>query len=128
LDGIALLGAAVIAYLQEIANGRRFTEERRQAARIALSEAFHATEGYYASLDAGADKDPAAHHRIADLWEQAAISIEPFNRSIADRLGLKSRYWQQGATWTDPQIAAAKIQLDAVRRDARFTLIRRNGA
>jgi len=128
MEGIAFLGAAVIAYLQEIANGKRFTEDRRQSARIALSEAFHATEGYYATLDTGSEKDAAAHHRIAHLWEQAAICIEPFNRSIADRLGLKSRYWQQGPTWSDAQIAAAKIQLDSVRRDARFTLIRRNGA
>jgi hypothetical protein len=128
VEGIAILGAAVIAYLQEIAKSKRFTEEQRQAARTALSEAFHATEGYYFGLDAGGLKNPAEQHRIAHLWEQAAICIEPFSRPIANRLGLKSQYWQQGATWSDAQIAAAKIQLDAVRRDGRFALIRRNGA
>lgn len=114
--------------MHEIANSRRFAEDQRQSARAALSEAFHATEAYYARLDAGDGKDPTEQHRIAHLWEQAAIFIEPLNRSIAYRLGLKSRYWQQGANWSDTQIAAAKIQLNSVRRDARFALIRRNAA
>lgn len=122
---IALLGAAVIAYLQELRNDKRFTEGQRQAALVTLSEAFHATEGYYAGLDAGDRRDPKKQHDIAHLWEQAAICIEPFNPSIADRLGLKSRYWREGATWSDAQVAAAKIQLGDVRRDARFALIQR---
>ena len=97
----------------------------RLAARIALSEAFHATTGYYADLANGAARDPKEQHRIAHLWEQAAIRIEPFNPSLASRLGLKERYWREGATWSDSQIADARIQLDAVRQEARFTLIRR---
>ena len=125
IDGITGIGAIVIAYLQELGSNQRFTTEQRLAARIALSEAFHATTGYYADLANGAARDPKEQHRIAHLWEQAAIRIEPFKPSLASRLGLKERYWREGATWSDSQIADARIQLDAVRQEARFTLIRR---
>ena len=122
---ITILAAAVIGYLQVLSDDRRFSEEQRQSARIALSDAFHETEGYYASLSAGRGKDPSKEHNIAHLWEQAAILSEQFNPSLASRLGLKSRYWREGAAWSDEQIANAKIQLDSVRRDANFSLIRR---
>src|SRR5690606_17875611 len=45
---IAILAAAVIGYLQVLSDDRRFNKEQRQAARVALSDAFHETEGYYA--------------------------------------------------------------------------------
>jgi hypothetical protein len=122
---IAILAAAVIGYLQALSDDRRFNKEQRQAARVALSDAFHETEGYYAGLAAGGGKDPGREHHIAHLWEQAAILSEQFDSSLASRLGLKSRYWRQGAAWSDEQIAAAKIQLASVRRDANFSLIRR---
>lgn len=45
IDGIAGIGGMVVAYLQELGSNQRFTTEQRLAARIALSEAFHATTG-----------------------------------------------------------------------------------
>lgn len=122
---IAILTTAIIGYLQFLGDDRRFNKEQRQSARVALSDAFHETEGYYADLAAGGTKDPGREHHIAHLWEHAAILSEQFNASLASRLGLKSRYWREGAAWSDAQIAAAKIQLDSVRRDANFSLIRR---
>jgi hypothetical protein len=120
------VAAAIIAYLQLLEDKDRFDVEQRQTARLALSEAFHATESYYAILTAGQNKDISQEHHISDLWERAAIAIEPFSATLASRLGLKSRYWSEGAAWSDEQVALAKIQLRSVRRDANFSLIRRN--
>jgi hypothetical protein len=122
---VAILAAAVIAYLQHLGDEKRATSDQRHRARTSLSEAFHETEGYYAALSAGGVKDPTREHRISHLWEQAAIASEPFDRSLSSRLGLKSRYWREGAAWSDEQIAAARIQLESVRRDSNFALIRR---
>lgn len=122
---ITILAAAIIYYLQFLSDDRRFNKEQRQAARISLADAFHETEGYYADLASGGSKDHGREHRIASLWEQAAILSEPFDSSLASRLGLKSRYWREGAAWSDSQIAEAKIQLAFVRRDANFSLIQR---
>jgi hypothetical protein len=120
---LALIVAAVIAFLQEVQNKGRFTTEQQQAAQLALSKAFHATESYYAQLADGVRKDKKIEHEIAELWDAVAIHVQPFDSALANRLGLKSRFWREGAAWTDKQIADAKIQLDKVRRDSKFSLI-----
>jgi len=124
-ESLAVVVAAVIAYLQEIQNEKRFTAGQRQAAQLALSKAFHATESYYAQLADGGRKNKETEHEIAQLWDAAAIHIKPFNAGLANRLGLKSRFWREGAAWTAKQIADANIQLDKVRRDGRYSLIQR---
>ena len=122
---ITIIAAAIIYLLQAISDDRRFNKEQRQAARVALSNAFHETEGYYAHLASGGSKDHDREHHIASLWEQTAILSEQFDPSLASRLGLKSRYWKEGAAWSDTQIADARIQLASIRRDANFSLILR---
>jgi len=123
-ESLSLLVSAVLVYLQEIQNDKRFSEQQRQSALLALSKAFHATEGYYAERAAGSTKSENAEHEIAGLWDAAAICIEPFNNKLANRLGLKSRFWREGAAWSDDEIAGANIQLEKVRRDGRFALIK----
>lgn len=127
-ESLAMIVPAIIAYLQEVQNDKRFTEQQRQGAQLALSEAFHATESYYSELANGNGKSSSAEHKIAQLWDAAAICIEPFNSGLANRLGLKSRFWREGAAWSDQQIADANIQLEKVRRDGRFSLLKRPGA
>jgi len=121
----AAITGLIISVLQTLSADKRITEEQRQATRIALSAAFHATEGYYASLSAGDTKDKLQEHEIARLWDEVAIRMEPFDPSVANRLGLKSRYWREGAAWSDEKIAGAKIQLNSIRQHARFALIRK---
>lgn len=123
-EGLALLVPAIIGYLQELQNDKRFTEEQRQVARLTLSKAFHATEGYYAALSTGTKKNKKREHEIAELWDAAAICIEPFHSGLANRLGLKSRFWREGGAWSDEAIAAAGIQLAKVRRDGNYALIK----
>lgn len=125
VESLTLFVPAVITFLQELQNDKRFTEQQRIAAKSALSEAFHATEGYYAELASGAVKNAVREHEIARLWDQAAICIEPFHSTLANRLGLKSRFWREGAAWTPDQIADANIQLERVRRDGNFALIKK---
>lgn len=50
----------------------------------------------------------------------AATRVQPIDEMLANRLGLKSRYWREGAAWSDEQIADAKIQLDKINWDARI--------
>lgn len=127
VESLAMIVSAIIAYLQEVQNDGRFTEQQRQDAQLALSKAFHATESYYSELANGESKSASAEHKIAHLWDAAAICIAPFNSSLANRLGLKSRFWREGAAWTDKQIADANIQLEKVRHDGNFSLLKRSG-
>lgn len=123
-ESLAVIVAAIIAYLQELKEDGRITEQERRAARLALSKAFHTTEGYYAGLEGGGTKDLVREHEIAELWDAAAICIEPFNGRLANRLGLKARFWREGAAWTREQIVDAGIQLEKVRRDGNYALIK----
>jgi hypothetical protein len=125
VEGIAILSALLTAYSQEIENNKRMTRKQKQDAMLALNKAFHTTEGYYASLHAGRAKDEVKQHEIAELWDAAAVHVLPFNENLANRLGLKSQYWREGAAWSDAQIAQAKIGLEQIRRDGRFALRRR---
>jgi hypothetical protein len=122
-ESLAVLAQLMIVYAQEIEENKRMTEQNKKEAKLALSKAFIETEGYYAVRSGGKPKDLAKEHAIAALWDTVSICMEPFNTSLAHRLGQKSRFWREGGAWSDEQIKAAKIQLDAVRRDGRFALL-----
>lgn len=72
---ISLISNAIIAALQMLVADAHFSKEQRQSARIALSAAFNATDGYYAALATGAQKDAAREHEIAHLWDELAIRM-----------------------------------------------------
>ncbi len=114
----------ILAAFNLLGESRRFSIEQRQSARISLSVAFHATEGYYAALAAGAVKSPAREYEIAQMWDELAIRLEPVDSSLANRIGLKSRYWCEGAAWSDSQVAAAKIRIQDIRRETHFALVK----
>lgn len=121
-ESIALLAPLMIAYAQEIEQNKRMTEQNKREAKHALSQAFLATESYYAERASGVQKNIAKEYEIATLWDKVSICMEPFNVSLSHRLGQKSCFWREGAAWTDEQIKAAKIQLDLVRKDSRIAL------
>ena len=122
IESLAVLVPFMLAYAQEIEESKRMTKQNKKEAKLALSKAFIETEGYYAGRSAGNPKDLLKEHEIAALWDIVAICMEPFNISLAHRLGQKSCFWREDAAWSDEQIKAAKIQLDAVRRDGRVAL------
>ncbi len=83
----------------------------------ALSKAYHDTEKYYAYLNAGNSKNQQMEYDIAYEWETASTFVNRYNSTYAQQLGLKSRFWREGAAWTPEQIAQAGIQLDRVRAE-----------
>jgi hypothetical protein len=91
-----------------------------EAALVALSEAYHATQAYYS--EPAHSRDAAARMAIADKWCRVGIFLQKYDRSLANRLDLKSRYWREGATWTDAAIREAKIGLDDIWRETNVRL------
>ena len=124
-EGLAVVAHAIIFILEKLESDHRLSEQQREAARVALSNAFNATVGYYGKLATGEAKSVEREHEIAALWDEAAVRIEPIDNVLANRLGLKSRFWREGAAWTDEQIKDANIQLDKVRRDVRAATLRK---
>jgi hypothetical protein len=122
LTGISIGAALAICVIQEMRNNSRMTEQRKRDASLALSDAYSATEGYYAVLRGGSSKSIEREHEIAALWDRVADHFLGVNPELANRLGIKSQFWREGAAWTDDQIRAAKIKLDEIRQAGRISV------
>lgn len=122
IGGVAWLGDLIIQYAAQIHASKMMSLQNKKDAKLALVKAFNETECYYALLASGENKDISKEYQIATLWDNVAVFIEPENPELAHRLNVKSRFWREGAAWTDEQIKDAKIELDRVKRDSQITL------
>jgi len=80
-------------------------------------DAFYATEKYQRWRAEGNPQDADRELDIAALWETAADYVLEYDDMLAARLSKKSHFWRQGGTWSDQQVADAKIQLKHVRTE-----------
>ncbi|MFC6635015.1 hypothetical protein [Microbulbifer taiwanensis] len=87
------------------------------AAEEAVSEAFHKTCRYYAKLSNGQSKCVNEEHDIAERWDKAAIKLNEIDPALSMKLRLKSKFWREGAAWTEEEIALAKISFDDLRNN-----------
>jgi hypothetical protein len=88
------------------------TNAQEEALR-ALSEAYHSTEGYYAYLKENPRKEEQ-EWEIAKKWFHVSVLLRKYDPAISQRLDLKSRYWREGATWSNEAIKEAGIGLSRV--------------
>ena len=98
------------------------TKREKEEAEASLSHAYNLTHGYYASLNEYTGKNTEQEHVIAEAWNEASIHLKQFNANLANRLSLKSRFWREGAVWSDEQISGARIGLEDVRREGTVVL------
>ncbi|HOR77647.1 MAG TPA: hypothetical protein PLG04_02415 [Anaerolineaceae bacterium] len=122
MDNVALgtwaqIIALILKALSIIPRDRTKRSEHHEQTLRALSWAYHETEKYYASLSAGNANNLQMELDIAAAWEAAAILVERYDQTLAQRLGLKSRFWREGGIWTNEQIKQAGIQLERVRAE-----------
>ncbi len=87
-----------------------------EEALSALSDAYTETIQYYEFLR-GHQREPAREAGIAHKWEHVGILLEKYDATLADKLSAKSRYWREGATWSDEVIRQAGIGLESIRRE-----------
>lgn len=113
----------IAGFLPELINGimgrRDVAREHKDDILLALSDAYHATHAYYAALNSGKHRDDEAEFRIANLWDRLSVLTREFDDPLADRFGLKSRYWREGAAWTSDEIRQANIGLDRIWTDTK---------
>jgi hypothetical protein len=111
---------AVLEAIKMIPREKENRSSDDEAALVALSDAYHATQAYYSGP--AHSRDATAQMAIADKWCRVGILLQKYDRSLANRLDLKSRYWREGATWTDAAIRGAKIGLDDIWRETNVRL------
>lgn len=116
---IVTIAAAAFHVVRE---NKKASEQQKASAEEALKSAYNLTHGYYASLKSGTAKNPTAEHEVAEAWDIASIRLRAFDTTLSQRLSLKSRFWREGAAWSDEQIAMANIGLEDVRREGTVVL------
>lgn len=116
-----LVTIAAAAYIS-IRENKTATKSEKEEAEIALTHAYNLTHSYYTLLNTGSSKSTSEEHTIADAWSEAGIRLRKFNANLSNRLGLKSRFWREGAAWTDEEISGARIGLEDVRREGTVIL------
>jgi hypothetical protein len=124
MDWIAFLSP--ISTLFGILDSKKEIEQTRvEEALEALGDAYYSTLNYYESNLCFADNSRQEQLKLAEKWDRVANLTRRFDRNIASRFGLKSKFWQDGEAWNQSKIDGAKIGLESVRTDARFRLISR---
>jgi hypothetical protein len=93
----------------------------QEEALISLSDAYHATEDCYAYFAENRTSN-RREFEIADKWNRVGILLRKYNENLANRLDLKSRYWREGANWSDEAIREAGIKLEEVWREVNVLL------
>ena len=108
----------VLRVLAIIPAERRARTEAHENMRIAVMDAFHETLAYYETRFDRHDNIRKSELHIAQLWTKASILVESFDVILAERLGKKSQFWRDEATWSDEEVESAGIGLDRVRLEA----------
>lgn len=112
------MASYIIQALLLIPAEKRARTDAHEKMRIAVMNAFHSTEAYYAKIHGGIANSRDAELAIAQKWMEASILVERFDKNLAERLGKKSQFWRDGAIWSDAEIKSAGIGLDRVRQEA----------
>jgi hypothetical protein len=116
-----IVAMAAAAYVS-IRDDKRASASDKEEAEISLTHAYHMTQSYYSSMTNGQAKDYSQEYEIASAWQEASVRLRKFNKSLSNRLGIKSQFWQEGGAWTNEQISMAKIGLIDVKREGIITL------
>ncbi|MBM0105881.1 hypothetical protein JM946_14210 [Steroidobacter sp. S1-65] len=123
MDSWVELFGAVTALLTALSQKKQADEAHVEQTLQALNSAYYATEGYFAALQEGGLPSQERQFQVAQSWDNASHMVRRYDQNLASRLSLKSRFWREGAAWTEEQREQANIGLAAVRRDGRLLLM-----
>lgn len=68
------------------------------------------------------DRNEEIEARISRLWTEASISLRDLDHDLAERCMLKGDYWANPETWSEQDIARARIGINRVFKDAQKLL------
>ena len=122
-----ILAGYVIGVLPILESRREKEKDRVDEALHALGDAYYSTLSYYETDKPRESAKRQEQIRLAQKWDKVANLTRRYDRNLASRFSIKSRFWQEGRAWSDEQIKGANIGLEKVRKDARFLLIPKQG-
>jgi hypothetical protein len=115
---VASLFVSVIALFPR--DKRQRTQEQENAL-LAVSEAYHQTAAYLRVREASG-RSEEQEWTIAEKWARAATLLRRYDQRLAQRLGVKSRFWREGGAWSDEAIKEADIGLSEIWQEVNLRL------
>ena len=113
--------SAVVSVIALFPKDRRERTKNQDDVLLALSDAYHATNKYYA-YRVTHSRDEERELDLADKWYVVGVRIRQYDESLAARLDRKSRFWREGGTWDKETIRGANIGLDDMWRDVNIQM------
>lgn len=96
---------------------RHYTDEKKDAALLAINEALIETKKY---LEECADKkcsDRDREFKLSALWSNAAVKARYASNELASRLQNKSLYWSGTLEWSREEVIDKKIDLESIQNE-----------
>lgn len=87
---------------------------RDDAAVRSVLTAVASTKLYLAHLDRGEALDREVEGGLVEYWTDAAINIRRTDPRLAKTLLRKAEYWTNPENWSSEDVAANRIQIDAI--------------
>ena len=125
-DAVVLLGifGGFLRVLGLIRSGEIKRDEKIEVALHALNTALCETKDYIARLDEGESPDRRHEHKLARLWQDAAVPLRRIDSDLAGRCFIKGGYWMEPDAWSEARVEDSRIALDQVRESVRELLLR----
>src|SRR5262249_31108500 len=111
----------IVTIIAAFSPDRRKRTEAQQDALLAVSEAYHKTAAYL-EFRATHGTDREREWEIAEKWQKAAVLLLTYDRELRERIGMKSKFWEEGGTWDPKAIKKAGIGLPTIWREVNARL------
>jgi hypothetical protein len=111
LDTVLAALGTLIGPLADLGNRRH---DRRQQAIHDVSKALTETQLYITQVAEHRGENRPVEEQLVRLWRNAALSIRPFDETLAFTCEHKSEYWLDPANWNPTPEVDHRVQIDVV--------------
>ena len=101
---------------------RHYTDERKDAALLAINKALIETRRYIEESGGAKCSDRKREYELSELWAEAATKARYANQELAYRLQDKSLYWSETFEWSRSEVLERKIDLESIQEQVRNLL------
>ncbi len=112
---LSVLFGPLQALLAKFQSERHYTDDKRDAALLAINKALIETKRYIETSEDAHRFDRDQEYAIAQLWAEAATKARYASAELATRLQNKSLYWSEELKWSREEVLSKQIDIDSIQ-------------
>jgi hypothetical protein len=94
---------------------RHYTDEKRDAALLAINKALVETKRYIEASESEKRFDSDKEYALAQLWAEVATNARYASAELADRLQNKSLYWSEEFKWSREEVLSKQTDIESIQ-------------